>query len=244
MSTAERFLAAFVGSEVAHGTAMVKRMNRNGKAETDNRTVREPLNVDKIQRHLSGEIGVGSIPIRSDSTCHWGALDIDEYNLNHQSLQDEINKLKLPLLHCRSKSGGAHLFLFLNEFLDAAVLREYLTEIKIALGFSNAEIFPKQEKILAERGDMGNPINLPYFKAKMTTRYCFNKQLEAMEVDDFLDAIDKNRITVSQLEALKFSGKRKYYTDGPVCLEHLFSHGPISENRNQCLTQILSLIHI
>ena len=76
MSTAERFLAAFVGSEVAHGTAMVKRMNRNGKAETDNRTVREPLNVDKIQRHLSGEIGVGSIPIRSDSTCHWGALDL------------------------------------------------------------------------------------------------------------------------------------------------------------------------
>ena len=238
MSVAERFLAAFVGSEVAHGTAVVLRTNRNGKAETDNRTVRAPLDKEKVQRHLRGELGVGSIPIKNDSTCHWGALDIDDYDLDHKSLQNDIQKLKLPLLHCRSKSGGAHLFLFLEEPLDAAVLREYLTEIKIALGFSSAEIFPKQEKILADRGDSGNPINLPYYNCEITTRYCFNKKHEAMEIEEFLDAIDSNRIKESELEGLKFSGKRKYFTDGPPCLEHIFSHGPVGENRNQCLTQI------
>lgn len=152
-------------------------------------------------------------------------MDIDDYDLDHKSLQNDIQKLKLPLLHCRSKSGGAHLFLFLEEPLDAAVLREYLTEIKIALGFSSAEIFPKQEKILADRGDSGNPINLPYYNCEITTRYCFNEKHEAMEIEEFLDAIDSNRIKESELEGLKFSGKRKYFTDGPPCLEHIFSHG-------------------
>jgi hypothetical protein len=213
-------------------------MNRNGKAETDNRTVREPLDEQKIQRHLDGEIGVGSIPILRDSTCKWGALDIDDYDLDHRGLQDKIQQLKLPLLHCRSKSGGAHLFLFLHDFIDAPTLRDYLTEIKIALGFADAEIFPKQEKILIERGDMGNPINLPYFKCKMTTRYCFKPDLEEMELEEFLVEVENKRIKELDLESLKFAGKRKYFTDGPVCLEHIFSHGPIGDNRNQCLTQI------
>ena len=48
------------------------------------------------------------------------------------------------------------LFLFLKDWEPAALVREYLMEMSIALGFSGCEIFPKQDKILAERGDVGN----------------------------------------------------------------------------------------
>ena len=56
------------------------------------------------------------------------------------------------------------------------------------------EIFPKQDKIIVERGDVGNFINMPYFDAEMPQRFCYNKKIEAMELDEFLDAIDKNRV--------------------------------------------------
>ena len=65
-------------------------------------------------------------------------------------------------------------------------MREYLVEMAVALGHSGCEIFPKQDIILAERGDVGNFINLPYFNADLPQRYCFNEKVEAMEIEDFL----------------------------------------------------------
>ena len=176
-------LAAFEGSKVAHGTTKVGRTGRTGKAEADSRIVREPLTVAKIEAHLSGGLGVGAIPINADNQCRWGALDIDVYDLDHKALQDKIQKLKLPFVHCRTKSGGAHLYLFLDQFYDAKDVREFLTEFAIALGHSGCEVFPKQDTILSDRGDVGNFINMPYQNAEMTMRYAFDKNGEAMELD-------------------------------------------------------------
>jgi len=235
MTLAERMLAAFEGSTVAHGTTTVGRVGRNGKAEADSRIVREPLTLELMQGHLDGVQGVGSIPINEENKCKWGALDIDIYDLDHNSLQLRIKKLKLPLMHCRSKSGGAHLYLFLQEYEQASIVREYLLEMAVALGHSGCEIFPKQDKILSERGDVGNFLNLPYFNSEFPQRYCFDEKVEAMELDAFIDAIEASTIPVSGLENLKFSGTRKYFTDGPPCLEHLFSNGLVGEDRNKKL---------
>ncbi len=73
---------------------------------------------------------------------------MDVYDLNQKEMQDKIQKLKLPLLHCRSKSGGAHLYLFLKEWEQAAVVREYLTEMSIMLGHSGVEIFQSRTRSL------------------------------------------------------------------------------------------------
>ena len=43
------------------------------------------------------------------------------------------------------------------------------------LGYGGCEIFPKQEELLVERGDIGNFINLPYFDAEQTMRYASKK---------------------------------------------------------------------
>jgi len=235
MTLAERMLAAFEGSTVAHGTTTVGRVGRNGKAEADSRIVREPLTLEKMQDHIDGKQGVGSIPINEDNKCKWGALDIDIYDMDHNSLHSQIKNLGLPLMHCRSKSGGAHLYLFLEEYEQASIVREYLLEMAVALGHSGCEIFPKQDKILSERGDVGNFLNLPYFNAEFPQRYCFDKNVEAMELPEFIDAIGKHTIPVSGLEKLKFSGTRKNFTDGPPCLEHLFSDGLVGDDRNKKL---------
>ena len=237
MSLADRMLAAFEGSKVAHGTTTVGRIGRNGKADADSRIVRQALTVKIMQGHIDGKQGVGAIPINEENKCRWGALDIDIYDLDHNELQRRIQKLKLPLLHCRSKSGGAHLYLFLKEYEQAKVVREYLVEMAVALGHSGCEIFPKQDIILADRGDVGNFINLPYFNADLPQRYCFNSKVEAMEIEDFLNAIDKNKVHVSELEGLRSKNNkpRKLLSDAPPCLRHLFRDGPSGEERNKKL---------
>ena len=238
MSQAKRLLAAYVGAKAAHGTTIVGRTNRNGKAEGKSKIVREPLTEELVQGHIDGVHGVGAIPITEESMCKWGALDIDIYDLDHKTLQNKIQKLELPLLHCRSKSGGAHLYLFLKEFEQAAAVRDYLTEMSIALGHSGCEIFPKQDTIIADRGDVGNFINMPYYNAELPQRYCFNDKVEAMELDEFLDAIDERRVSLADLEAMKLSKPRELFPKGPPCLKHIFANGPQSEPRNKLLFHV------
>ncbi len=235
MSLAQRMLAAFEGSKVAHGTTTVGKTNRKGKAEGFSQIVREPLTEEIMQGHIDGKQGIGAIPINEENKCKWGALDIDVYDLDHNKLQARIQKLELPLLHCRSKSGGAHLYLFLKEYEPASVVREYLTEMAVALGHSGCEVFPKQDTILSDRGDVGNFINLPYFNAEFPQRYCFNKGVEAMELDEFMNSIEAKTVGLSDLEKVQSKKKRKWFTDGAVCMEILSSDGPSSEDRNKKL---------
>ncbi len=232
MSNAKRLLAAFEGSGAAYGTTVVGRVGRNGKTESNSRVIHGQLDEEKIQAHIDGELGVGSIPINSENVCKFGALDIDTYDLDLQALNRKVQAMKMPLILCRSKSGGAHLFLFLKDWEPAALIREYLTEMSIALGYSGCEIFPKQDKILAERGDVGNFINMPYYGGDITTRYAMDKDGEAVDFDKFFKMVKAKRVSAAELNEMKFGGKRKYFTDGPYCLEVMASQGKIQDNRN------------
>ena len=161
-NAAERFLQLFEGYGKAHGQTAVLDRARHGKTQAKYQIVHEPLTVELVRDHLDGKLGVGSIPIDEQSKCSFGALDIDDYNLDLPALLEKVKRFKLPLVMCRSKSGGAHLFLFLSEKIAAAEVRDRLAEFASVLGWGNCEIFPKQEEVRADRGDIGNFINLPY----------------------------------------------------------------------------------
>ena len=75
----------------------------------------------------------------------------------------KVWNLKLPLIVCRSKSGGAHVFLFTKENIPASLMQSKLKQMSIILGYEGSEIFPKQTEILVDRGDTGNFLNLPYY---------------------------------------------------------------------------------
>jgi hypothetical protein len=166
MSNAVKFAAIFDGLELAYGTYRVDRTQANGKNTGKASVVREPRTTELWEGHLSGSgQSVGIIPINENNEVKWGCIDVDQYPLDHKNLIEKIRKLKLPLLICRSKSGGAHCFLFVDNWITAKEMQETLTQIASALGYAGCEIFPKQVKLNLESGDVGNFLNMPYYDA-------------------------------------------------------------------------------
>ena len=238
VTSARRFLDLFSGSQGAHGQTDVLARQRNGKQQAKYEIVREPLTEELIQNHLDGSLGVGSIPIDETNKCLFGALDIDDYNLDLPVLFAKVKRYKLPLVLCRSKSGGAHLYLFLSERVAASEVRDRLAEFAAVLGWGNCEIFPKQEELLAERGDVGNFINLPYQNAKYTTRYALEKEGGSLSLDDFLAVGEKSRVTARQLAGIKLGSGKGLLPDGPPCLQQLTEFGVPEGGRNTTLLNV------
>ncbi len=182
----KNFIDLFSGLKRAHGCTYVEKKSADGtKIKGQSFIKREPVTEKLWQNHLSGiEPSLGIIPIDEKNECRWGCIDVDKYNLNHKKLINSITNHHLPLTMCRSKSGGAHIFLFTTVSVSAQMMRDKLTSISAFLGFGNAEIFPKQVELKSEE-DTGNFLNLPYFNSENTTRYAFNFKGEALKISEF-----------------------------------------------------------
>ena len=119
--------------------------------------------------HLEGKISIGIVPITRTGLVKFGALDLDDHkkgdvkkDFNYDKLLKKIKFLRLPLTVFKSKSGGAHCYLFLDRFYKAVDVRHILKKMSYALGYERdaVEIFPKQEVLTSDED--GNFINLPY----------------------------------------------------------------------------------
>jgi hypothetical protein len=154
----------FNGSDRAHGIYTLPK-NKKGKQKGTAKTIKEPATKELYDKHIAGEIGLGIVPIDSDSNCHFAAIDIDTYDINLHELENDVNNFKLPLVVCSTKSGGAHLYLFLKEPIPAEIINPAMALWANRLGFPNVEIFPKQKKL--KKNELGNWINLPYFNANI-----------------------------------------------------------------------------
>ena len=109
----EKFKKIFNGLQRAHGCTHVEKKNVDGtKLKGKSFVKREPVTDVLWENHLKGiEPSLGIIPINEDNKCCWGCIDIDSYaRFNHKQLLNKIKDLNLPLVTCRSKSGGAHVF--------------------------------------------------------------------------------------------------------------------------------------
>lgn len=240
MTDIARFMAIFEGSNIAYGTYKIERETGNGKQAGKAVVVRRPPTEDLWAAHLQGvEPSLGIIPIRPDNTCIWGCIDIDQYPLDHKGLVEKIRRLKLPLVVCRSKSGGAHVFLFTKEPVAAAEMQRYLNTCASILGESGREIFPKQTEVLVERGDTGNFLNLPYFGGDETLRYAINDDGTAATLDQFCGLYETH---VQQLPLIHPEEEKKDadapIKDGPPCLQALCNQGFPEGTRNNGLFNI------
>jgi hypothetical protein len=233
----ERFIERFSGQNRAYGTTEVVGLREDGKKKVDSYVQHGEPTVDLWQKHLDGkEPSLGIIPITDDNTCRWGCIDIDDYPLDLKAVNSKIQKREFPLVLCRSKSGGAHLFLFTTEYVPASLMRIKLSEMSASLGFASNEIFPKQSKILSERGDTGNFLNMPYFGGDDTTRYSLNKAGEVDPFTQFLDHGDEQQLTSEQLEKFKvIKNEKEVLKDGPPCLQFLVTQGFPQGTRNNGL---------
>ena len=239
MTDITRFKAIFSGLDIAYGTYKIEKAKDSGKQAGKALVIRKPPTDDLWIKHLEGvEPSLGIIPIRADNSCTWGCIDIDQYPLDHAGLIAKIRKLGLPLVVCRSKSGGAHAFLFTSEPIPAADMQRYLNACAALLGESGREIFPKQAEILVDRGDTGNFLNLPYFAGDNGMRYAFKDDGTAASLEEFYGIYD----TYVQAPPLKYPEEPKQpdhpIKDGPPCLQALCSQGFPEGTRNNGLFNI------
>ena len=236
---AERMMRLFDGYREAHGThgKTSRNLNKGGKLEIKKtaRTVTEPVTLELWEMHLSGKRPLGIIPIRKDNTCVWGCIDIDKYDISHAEIVREVKRLKMPLTICRTKSGGAHAYLFLSEPAPAEDVRTVLQAMASKLGYGDCEIFPKQSRILSERGDVGNWLNMPYLNYTHTERYAVKENMTAYELWEFLDIAEKSRIRVEDSLPDEPQAPDDPLSDGPPCLQHLTKVGFPEGTRNRGL---------
>lgn len=238
MQDISRFKAIFSGLDIAYGTYQVQKEREDGKQNGKASVVRKPPTDDLWERHLQGvEPSLGIIPIRADNTCIWGCVDIDTYPLDHSLLVKKIRRLELPLIVFRSKSGGAHVFLFTKEPISAADMQKHLRLMAAYLGHSGCEIFPKQTQLLVERGDTGNFLNLPYFGGDNGTRYAFKDDGEAATMEEFYELYEKYAIN-GDVAIPQPKVEEAVLPDGPPCLQLLCSQGFPEGTRNNGLFNI------
>ena len=233
----KNFIDLFAGLKRAHGCTYVEKKNADGtKVKGKSFVKREPVTDQLWTNHLNGiEPSLGIIPIDENNKCRWGCIDVDKYNLDHKKIINLINNSHLPLTMCRSKSGGAHIFLFTTVPVDAQLMRDKLSSISAFLGFGNAEIFPKQVELKSE-DDTGNFLNLPYFNCQNSTRYAFNFRGEAITISQFFLAV--KRLTPEELEKLELKRPDSEFKDGPPCIESL-TQNKLDDGRDRVIYQYI-----
>jgi hypothetical protein len=222
--SADKFSAIFDGLKQAYGTYKVEKTQSNGKNTGKASIIKEPRTSKLWKGHLSGKgTSVGIIPINEDNCCKWGCIDVDQYPLDHKVLIEKIRALKLPLVVCRSKSGGAHCFLFCKEWVEAKEMQKVLTHLSAALGYGGSEIFPKQVKLHLDRGDVGNFLNLPYYDAEDGLRYGILDDGTSATLEEFFGLYEAHVQTPEEIVKLQMTDAQVKgpLADGPPCLQHL-----------------------
>lgn len=228
----ERFMSLFRGNERSHGMFHPE----TGGAET----VRDSVpTYDMFEQHLEGGKGVGVVPIMDDHTCYFGALDLDAHgeapDIDLVELDQKVREHDLPLTICRSKSGGAHLYLFGAEPLKAALVRTALTKWSELLGFSGCEVFPKQSTLVTDEDgtrQLGNWINLGCYDAFSPDqlRYPFEGG-KKIPFEYFLDLAESRKITGSLLVERSDTD----HGGAPPCIQKMISNGVPGGHRNLAL---------
>ena len=243
MSLAARLWELFRGLDRAHGKYAPRVAARPGeKVPGSALTIRSPVTVELWQAHLDGRYGLGVVPIRENSTASWGAIDVDVYTgLDHKKMAADVTRLAIPVIVARTKSGGAHLYLFLSEPAPAELVRGRLMEWSVALGYAGVEIFPKQAQLTDSENDLGNWLNMPYYAGERTTRYALASDGQLLTTEQFVAAAEAARLTVAELRARQIVVDARVtdlLAEGPPCLQSLSIHGFPQGTRNNAMFNI------
>jgi hypothetical protein len=234
----KRYIEFFTGYKNAYGVADFNHQDsfidsETGKKKPVYRWNYEPLTDEVYDQHLKGELSIGIQPCTENSEVKFGVIDIDpkDYEeFNKKNYIDIIQQYDLPLLPIESKSGGLHLFLFMDKFTNASVVKSFLSNLLSLFGLKpDCEIFPKQTQLTkdSETGNLkpGQFINLPYFGDK---RKGLNIDGTPFSLEEFMQVISANLVTKERLkeitddiEVKSMEGVDDEFVEGPPCLAAL-----------------------
>ena len=231
----DRYIEFFTGYRHAYGVADFNHQDsyidsETGKKKPVYRWNFEELTNEIYQQHLEGKLSIGIQPCNENGLVRFGVIDIDpkDYeNFSKKDYIDIIQQYKLPLLPVESKSGGLHLFLFLDKMVDASVIKSFLSNLLSLFNLKpDCEIFPKQTQLTkdSETGQLrpGQFINLPYFGEE---RKALNVDGTTFTLDQFMKVISANLVTKERLKEItegieekSMEGVDEEFVDGPPCL--------------------------
>jgi len=202
-------------------------------------TQKEPYTDKNIEEHIRGKVGLGIVPVLDNNKCNFGVIDIDAHGedeyIDLVALEAAVRKAALPLITCRSKSGGAHLYLFTLEPIPAEDIRALLSRFAKDLGYPGVEVFPKQSRLYKDSEGtqaLGNWINLPYFKAHDTNRYMIQRS-QNQTFDLFLTEAEAKRVSPEWVST-QILGEN---SEAPPCVQHMMAKG-VKSYRNESLFAI------
>lgn len=248
-SKLKKFKDIFRGCELAYGKYVVEYVDEDKNKQTGRGyTIKEPVTDELWTNHLKGEEPpLGIIPFVNDTEVHWGCIDIDIYTgFDHKKLIDEIRKHQLPLVVCRSKSGGAHVFAFFKDTISAVYLRKKLDSARKFLGYPKAEIFPKQERVNFLEKNWGNWLNLPYFDGDNSFRYAYKDDGSRATLDEFFAIYDEYAQTPESFTKVNVPDKvrKREMTDqeiengAPPCVSTMITDGVEKGYRNNAMFNV------
>lgn len=234
------FTSLFQGREDAHGeyfSLAGRKPTDRGKLVSKARSITDDVTPALWQKHLAGKHRLGIIPVRKDGTVGWFCIDVDFYeNVDYAAIRKAIDDT--PLVMTLSKSGGVHLWCFLEEPIPAMQARKMAEALnkKInlpdVLGLSAAEykehvdIFPEN----ASPDDIGVWVNLPYF----------GKEAHAYPDMDLQEFVEYANSKIVSSDELGFAVKKKSKapkSDKPPCIDFMIANGVPEGHRNDAVTQ-------
>jgi hypothetical protein len=239
MDHAKELLQLFSGSQRIHGVArMTGNTSANGKKEAKCHTKHAPVTEELWRLHLLAKQGLGCAPLNDESMVRWGAIDVDDYNVEVVELAKLIHLQKLPLVCCFSKSKGAHLYLFTTDWVPAKDMVAGLDAYASILGFGKSEIFPKQIAIGRDgkSPDFGNWINMPYFGGDTSMRYAIKPDGSRYKVEEFINLIKQIAVKHEDLTKVERADEDPF-PNYPPCINEIFKQG-IQTARNVTLANL------
>jgi hypothetical protein len=204
MNPNQTFKHLFQGNTSAYG------VYSNGQHQL----IKSDLTPELIENHLQGKMSLGFIPIRQDNTCKVGALDFDDHKkggvkkeFDYNKLIKKIKLLNLPLNVFKSRTNGAHAYLFLDKFYPAADVRHLLRKFRYALGYNEStELFPKQDTL--KQNDFGSWLNLSYHGGN--SRVLINHEGKELNLDEAMLYASKRVVKLDNLSPYKLLADTKF----------------------------------
>lgn len=232
------FSQLFVGRSDCFGIYKVegtegKKQKGRGITYPNSRYPDRRLTNKEWKAHLSGKDMVGIVPVRPDGFCSWFAIDVDDYDLDHQHLVSQVEKLEIPLVVCKSKSGGAHLYCFIEGGIDAKIAVKIASIWAKQLDLGNPEIFPKQTR----PEDIGNWIILPYFGGDDAVDYAFGTKGEKLSLSEFEQLANARSLMPEEApnylkSKLKPDEEVDIWKEAPPCIVQIRDEGLKAGGRN------------
>lgn len=233
----QEFMKFFSGSQHSFGEFIYGEEKQKGKLTGTCRTITNKLiTIKDYKDHLEGDRGLGVIPISENNKCVFSAIDVDVYDSDLAKYVEAIERGGFPLVPFKSKSGGLHIYMFLKEEENAKGVVEAMRRFSFLLSIDtfvknkkneSVEIFPKQLKL--KKGEFGNWINLPYYKANETTQYAIRSGAP-LSLHDALMYIKEKQTTLKQVEEFL---TELPFNDAPPCLQLLYFLNPFDENSSR-----------